>query len=252
MSKISSLSLSRAAAPLLLLIIWYAVAFFMKAPLILPYPHIVIIRLFQLCQSANFWQSFAFSFLRVLLAFIISFTIGFITGLFSADFPCFKAFLTYPLAIIRVTPVIAFILIALFWFKSGMVPVFVAVLMALPVMITASEKGFEKNTENKEKLFKASCYGLTGFQAFRYIRFPSAMPSILSGAESAFGLCWKVVAAGEVISIPRSAVGTMMQKAQIHLETPDVLAITTALILASGLTQFIIKKSIRKICSKNH
>ena len=252
MSKISRLTLSRAAAPLILLLLWYAVAFFMKAPLILPFPHTVLIRLFLLCKTLLFWKSFAFSFFRVISAFLISFSIGFITGFFAADFPVFKAFLTFPLAVIRVTPVIAFILIALFWFKSGMVPVCVAVLMALPIMITASEKGFEKNTENKEKLFKASCYGLTGFQAFRYIRLPSAMPSVLSGSESAFGLCWKVVAAGEVLSIPRFAVGTMMQKAQIHLETPDVLAMTTALISASGLTQYIIKKSIIKRCSKNH
>ena len=124
--------------------------------------------------------------------------------------------------------------------------------MSLPVMLTASEKGFEINKENQEKLFKASCYGMTGIRAFRYIRVPCAMPSVLAGAESAFGLCWKVVAAGEVLSIPRYAAGSMMQRAQIHLETSDVLAITTALVVLSVIFQKTMQSLINKFSSKKH
>ena len=244
--------ISKILSPVVFILLWYAVAHIIKAPLILPYPHSVIIRFFELCKSLMFWQSFLFSFLRVILAFAISFIGGFVLGLLAADFPSFKAFMQFPLSVIRVTPLVAFILIALFWFKSGSVPVFVAVVMTLPVMVSASEKGFEKNSQNQEKLFKAACYGMTGFNAFRYIRLPSAMPSILAASESTFGLCWKVVAAGEVLSVPRFAAGTMMQRAQVHLETADVLAVTCTLILFSSLCQFLMKKSILKISSKKH
>ena len=126
-------------------------------------------------------------------------------------------------------------------------PVFVAVLMCLPIVITASQKGFEGNSENLEKLFKAKSRGFTGFKAFRYIRLPAALPAITAGAESAFGLAWKVVAAGEVLSIPRHAAGSLMQQAQVHLESDDVLAITGFLVLFSCLCQF----AFSKISSKN-
>ncbi len=250
MAKISRENLSKIISPVFFLLLWYAVAFFMDAPLILPYPHDVIQKLFELAVKSFFWQNLAFTFLRVITAFIISFVAGFLAGFFSADFPVFKAFLKFPLAVIRVTPIIAFILLAIFWFNSDFVPVFVAILMALPVMISGCEKGFEKNPEKQEKLFKARCYGFTGYNAFRYIRLPDAIPSVMAGAESSFGLCWKVVAAGEVLSVPHYAFGTIMQKAQVHLETATVLAITLSLITVSALFQWLMKILILKFSSK--
>ena len=242
---------ARIISPVICVLLWYVLAFFINAQLILPYPHAVLIRLFQLVKTHAFWLSFLFTLLRVMTAFGISLVTGFFAGLFCADSLVFKNLMQFPLGIIRATPLIAFILITLFWFKSGTVPVFTAVIMSLPVMITASEKGFEKNPENTEKLFKASCYGFTGIKAFCYIRFPAAMPAILSGAESSFGLCWKVVAAGEVLSIPRYAAGSLMQKAQVHLETCDVLAITTTLVVFSIIIQYLLSYII-KICGKKH
>lgn len=235
-------------SPVLFIILWYAIARIVNAELILPYPHAVVLRLFQLVQTRGFWLSFGMTLFRVFLSFKITVVLGFFLGLCSADYPVFKNLMTFPLAVIRATPIIAFILLALFWFKSSTVPVFVAVLMSLPVMITAAEKGFENNNENQNKLFKASCYGFTGFRAFYYIRFSSARPSIMSGSESAFGLCWKVVVAGEVLSLPRHAVGSLMQQVQVHLETTDVLALTLVLVIFSIISQKIIYYFFYKKC----
>lgn len=237
---------ARIISPLFFFMLWYIISRIINAPLILPYPHVVALRLIEISKTQLFWLSFGATVFRVFAAFVISFILGFFTGLFSADYSIVQNLLSFPLNVIRSTPLVAFILLALFWFKSGSVPVFVAVLMALPVMITASEKGFAKNSENQEKLFKANCYGFTGFKAFWYIRLPSAMPSLLSAAESSFGLCWKVVAAGEVLSIPRNAAGSLMQKAQVHLETADVLAVTFTLVIISFVCQKLVVYFIKR------
>ena len=231
----------KSISPFFFLLAWYVLSAIIAAPLILPYPHSVLMRLFELAATARFWQAFAFSFLRVLLSFIISLIAGFFLGLLAADSQTFAAFLDFPLALIRSTPVIALILPALFWFTSGIVPVFVSILLCLPIIISSSKKGFEKNPENIEKLFKAASRGFTGLKAFRHIRLPAAMPAFLAGAESAFGLAWKVVAAGEVLSIPKKGVGSLMQQAQVHLESCDVLAITFAIIIVSYLCQQLLK-----------
>ncbi len=236
-------------SPIILLLVWYVLAAVIAAPLILPYPHLVLKRLFELIHTIIFWKAFAVTFLRVLLAFVISFVAGFVLGLIAADSKVFSAFLEFPLELVRATPVIAMILPALFWFTSGVVPVFVAVLMCLPIMITSSQKGFEKNPENLEKLFRINSRGIKGFKAFMYIRLPSAMPAFLSGAESAFGLAWKVVAAGEVLSIPKRGAGSLMQQAQVHLESCDVLAITFAIIIVSYLCQQLLKWIASSLCS---
>ena len=234
-------------SPFFFLLVWYAVSAIIAAPLILPFPHQVIKRLFELSVTSVFWKAFAFTFLRVIISFLISLILGFFLGLIAADSKAFAAFIDFPLELIRATPVIALILPALFWFTSDIVPVFVSVLMCLPIIITSAEKGFENTPENLEKLFKAKSRSFTGLTAFLHIRLPSATPALLSGAESAFGLSWKVVAAGEVLSIPRYASGSLMQLAQVHLETCDVLAITLALVLISWL----LESAFRKISSKN-
>lgn len=235
--KIKVNKVTKILSLLLFVALWYTAAFFINAPLILPYPHKVFASLIILIQKQRFWLSFCATVFRVALAFFISFVSGFFLGLFSADYPVVKNLISFPLAVIRATPVVAFILVALFWFSSTVVPVFVAVLMALPVVITGAESGFSKNAENQEKLFKASCAGFFGIKAFYYIRLKGAMPALASCADSAFGICWKVVAAGEVLSLPRNSAGTIMQRAQVHLETADVLAVTFVLIVTSILTQ---------------
>ena len=148
------------------IILWYILSLIIHAPLILPYPHMVVKRLFILFAASSFWMAFLFTFLRVLLAFFLTLIAGFFLGLLSADFKIVKDLLTFPLSIIRTVPVISFILLAVFWFKSDFVPVFVAFIMALPVMLTACEKGFSMNKEVHEKLFKAECFGFTVFKAF--------------------------------------------------------------------------------------
>ena len=240
--------LCKIISPFLLVLLWYIAALIIHAPLILPFPHTVIIRLFELAGRGVFWKAFTFTFLRVIISFLISLTAGFFLGIFAADSKAFSAFLEFPLSLIRATPVIALILPALFWFTSNIVPVFVAILMCLPIIITASQKGFEHNEENLERLFKAQSRGFTGLNAFIYIRLPAAAPSLFSGAESAFGLAWKVVAAGEVLSIPRHGAGSLMQQSQVHLESADVLAITLVLVLVS----FLCTLAIKKISSKKH
>ena len=234
-------------SPFLFILIWYGVAARVAAPLILPYPHLVLLRLFELVKTALFWKSFCFTFLRIILAFIISFITGFFTGLLSADYPSFKAIIQFPLSVIRVTPIISFILIALFWFKSDTVPVFTAFLMTLPVITSASEKGFAHTPENQEKLFRVKSRGFTGFKAFRYVRIPCAKSALLSGLESGFGLCWKVVVAGEVLSIPHYAAGSLMQQSQVHLETADTLAVTLAIVIFS----FTFQKAFNMIKLRN-
>ena len=235
------------SSPLFFLLLWYLLAAIIDAPLILPFPHAVILRLFAMAQTLLFWKSFCFTFFRVIISFIISVTAGLITGFLSANIKAVKAFLSFPFAVIRATPIAALILLALFWFKSDEVPVFAAFLMALPVMNDASEKGFSITSELQQKIFMARSYGLKDLKIFRFIIIPHAMPAVLSALESVSGICWKVVVAGEILSVPKAAYGSMLQKAQVHLETADVLAITLMVVLSSMLLQNLLKLVVKNI-----
>ena len=231
-----------------ILVLWIVVSRIINAPLILPTPASVFSSATNLVKTESFWHAFVHTFLRVIISFVITVLVGTIIGLACGLSSFTRSFFELPLAIIRATPVVAFILIALFWFKSSTVPVFVCVLMTLPIMTTAVANGFTKS--DKKLLGMAKVFNFTRGQVFRYIQLPSLVPFFLNGMVSTFGLCWKVVAAGEVLSLPKFAAGTMLQKAQVHLETSTVMAVAILLVVVSFLLEQLFMLAI-KILLKN-
>lgn len=226
---------------IIIIIIWQIASGVIDAPLILPNPARVFKTIVDSVFKREFWKNFCFTSFRVVVSFFICMIAGFFLGFLCSSSKVLKDLFELPISVIRSTPVVAFILIAFFWFRSDTVPIFVSVLMTLPVMVSAVQKGFSQNEKNEKLIFMAKSYNLSFRQTFRYIKLPCAMPFIASGAESTFGLCWKVVAAGEVLCTPKYGAGTMMAHSQIVLQTDEVIAVTIVLVAVSFLIQQIFK-----------
>ena len=224
---------------LVLLVLWQTAAAYLHAPLILPSPVSVFQGAAQLLAQKKFIIALLYTAKRCLEAFTISVVAGMILGVLCAFIPFCSAFFELPLAIIRSVPVVAVILLALFWLKTDEIPIFAAILMSLPVMKTCVQTGF--SSCSKDVLHMAHVYRLTRLQIFLFIRIPHAYDSICTGIKNCAGMTWKVVAAGEVLSLPSKAVGTYMQNAQAILETEQVLAITALIIAASFLFSLAIQ-----------
>ena len=232
---------------LVILAAWFFLSKLINAELILPSPLEVFSSMGSLVKTKAFWQAFAHTFLRVIISFAITVVLGTALGIAAGFSKFLRDFFELPLAVIRATPVVAFILIALFWFKSGTVPVFVSVLMTLPIMTTAVANGFSKADE--KLMGMAKVFDFSRGQVFRYIQLPSLVPFLLNGMVSSFGLTWKVVAAGEVLSLPKYAAGTMLQKAQVHLETSTVIAVAIILVLVSFAIERLFMYAVKRFSS---
>ena len=236
-----------------LLLLWWIIAKKIAAPLVLPYPADVWSCIVSLVSEKKFAASFIKTLLRCFSAFSLALIFGFALGLFSALCPAFSAFIEPILALVRSVPVVSVILLALFWLKSDGVPIFVSFLMTLPVMTNAVRAGFSNHSEEDRRLFEmAETFSLTRFQRLIFLFIPRAFPSVASGAKSIAGMTWKLVCAGEVLSLPKSAAGTFLQNAQVLLETADVFAITIIIVFASfifcsivNFFLYILKKSAR-------
>lgn len=227
-----------------IVLVWAVFAKIINAELILPKPKNVFLEIIKKIQTLSFWKNFSSTFLRIVISYFITVFLGVILGYFCGTYKFFRDFLEIPVGILRTTPVIAVILIALFWFSSNSVPVFVCVLMTLPIMITNVTEGFKITNEKNKLQEMGRVFHFTKFQNFVYIRLPQAAANIKSGLISTFGLCWKVVVAGEVLCIPSFAVGSELHKAQIHLETSTVLAETIILVVICFTLEKLIEKLI--------
>ncbi|MBR5579776.1 MAG: ABC transporter permease subunit [Treponema sp.] len=214
-----------------ILVVWQILAMVINSPLILPLPKETLKALLQDIGKPLFWQHVGATACRSLVAFGISVVVGTLLGAAAGASDSVHNLLDFPLAMMRATPVVSFILLALFWFGSSLVPIFVAMVMSLPVMISAVETGI-KNT-NKDLIACCRVYGFSTGKMLRHLYFPSCKPYFFSGSLAAFGLSWKVVAAAEVISLPHRSAGTLLQNAKVHLETAQVFAITLVLVILS-------------------
>lgn len=221
----------------IILVVWQILAMVIHSPLILPLPRETLEVLIQDMGKPLFWQHVGATACRSLVAFVISVVVGTLFGVASGASESIHNLLDFPLAMMRATPVVSFILLALFWFGSSLVPIFVAMIMSLPVMISAVEAGI-KNT-NKDLIACCRVYGFSTGKMLCHLYFPSCKPYFFSGTLAAFGLSWKVVAAAEVISLPHRSAGTLLQSAKVHLETAQVFAITLMLVILSFVLESI-------------
>jgi len=223
--------------------LWEILSLKASSPLILPSIPDVMRDLLKLGVDPHFLRDALATFTRGLIAFGVSFALSLCLGALSGVFPLFASFLMPWMSVIKSTPVVAFILIAILWFGSGIVPVFVAVLMTLPVMAEATAQGVR--SVDKKLLEMARVYRMSCPSILMNIRIPSAMPFILAGAAASFGLTWKVVIAGEILGFPESGLGSAMQTAKVHLETPRVFSLTIVAILMSVLTELMLRRLAR-------
>ncbi|MBU0928019.1 MAG: ABC transporter permease subunit [Spirochaetes bacterium] len=198
-----------------------------------------------IASTPRFWAALGATVLRGLAAFGISMTLGSAIGFAAGVSRRFEALAAPGLTIVRATPVLAVILIALIWFPSGVVPVFAAVVMAFPVV--AADMAAGVRSADPRLLDMARSFGVARRDASLFIRLPSAMPHAVSAAKNAVGLSWKVVVAGEVLSQPRDALGTGMQGARIMLETAEVFAWAAVGVLLCALSDAVFDTISRRL-----
>lgn len=217
--------------------LWKAGALAVGKEIILPAPERVFLVFISLFGKARFLEALLSTALRGLAAFALSMLLGSILGFASGTSRRLDALLSPILVVVKATPVLAIILLALIWFPSGVVPVFSALIMSFPVVMADISEGI-KNTDSR-LLDMAMLFGLGPARTALQIRLPSALPHFVSAARASLGLSWKVVVAGEVLSQPRNALGTGMQAARVLLETGEVFAWALAAILLCASGDFI-------------
>jgi len=227
-----------------LIFIWHLSAVYIAAEIILPYPITVLKSLILVLFSQNFLIKLFYTLLRGLLGFIISYISGIFIGVLAGIFKTFRTIITPIISVIRSTPVISVILLALIWFDVNYVPIFVAFLMAFPIVCGNIIEGI--TTVDKNLLEMANVYNIPLKKQIFKIYIPSIVPFIIAGASLSLGVVWKVIIAAEVLSQPKWGVGTSLNEAKSYLITEEVFAWTIIAILLSSGTEYLFNQLIKR------
>lgn len=181
----------------------------------------------------NFWMIVGASFGRIALGFLLSFAVGFLLALVACRVRLFRDFIDPIISLLRTIPVASFIILLLIWVGNQALTVFLAFFIVLPLIYTNMVTGFE--SVDKQMLEMARVYGLSKWRTFLYVYRPAFMPFLLSSTKISLGMTWKSGIMAEVLATPKPSIGKEMATARTFLDTPDLLAWTVVVMVASVL-----------------
>ncbi len=237
-------SLLSLGSVLVLIFVWEGLSRLIGQEILLPSPGQTFLQLINILLSLSFWETIAATIGRGLLGFAISLFLGIVLGML-AGFSRPVFWLLQPWnTVLKTTPVMSVIILAIIWFQTDIVPVFVSLLMIFPIIygnVVAGIRNVDPLLLEMARLYKVRNSRII-FELF----LPSIRPYVLAGASTAMGLTWKVIIASEILSQPGFSIGSKLMIAKINLQTAQVFAWTVVAIVISfffeNLLQMIEKK----------
>ncbi len=230
------------------ILIWEVTSRFINSELIICSPLTALRRLIELLGERDFYKALAFSSLRILTGFFSALILGTLLAALSAKFPLMKALLEPITSVIKATPVASFIILALIWFGSRNLSMFISFLMVFPVIYLNILEGIEALDPSLSEMGKV--FKMGKLKKLIYIDFLQLLPFICSACSVALGLCWKSGVAAEVIGISTGSVGERLYRAKLYFETGDLLAWTAVIIAVSAIFEKLFMSAIRFIEKK--
>lgn len=219
-------------------LIWVMLAKIIDQEILIPSPTRVFKSLVELGKTSSFWQSIGMSITRILIGFSLALLIGSILAVLTVKSRILMD-LFYPLiSAIKATPVASFIILALFWFSTGKMPIFICFLMVLPTVWTNIREGVQ--SVDKDLIEMATIYNFTPYAKLRYIYIPTIVPFFRAAFAAGLGMAWKAGVAAEVIGRPELSIGKELNNAKIYLEMPNMFAWTIVVILISIILEKVL------------
>ena len=213
------------------LAVWQLAAMWIGKEVILPAPLAVVRRLCSLLGTAATWRATALSLLRILGGYAAGVLLGVLLGAAMYFVRPVRVLFAPFLTVVRSTPVASFILIAYFIITDTAIPLFITLLMVLPMI--ASTVFTALSGTDRTLLEMATVYRFSFGKTLRHVYLPTVMPHLLGQALAALGFGWKAGIAAEVLCTPRDSIGKYLYDAKVYLDSVDTFAYTLLIVLIS-------------------
>jgi len=205
----------------LILAWWLAIRLFGIPAYLLPPPGDVLPKLMEARQSL--WNHTLVTMEEIVLGFALSVVSAIPLGLLIALSPAAKRSL-YPLLVfIQLVPKIAIAPLFVVWIGFGPPSkVMLTLLLTFFPLLLASIAGFQILDPRFQYLTRSM--GATGWQTFRYLRFPSALPVIFGGLKTSATIAATAAIVAEFVGANKG-LGYLLLQATGSLDTAYVFAI---------------------------
>ena len=219
-------------------IIWQVIAVRIDNSIFLPSPIETVQSLQQLFLSKTFFLSVSVTLGNIVKGFLLGVLFGSIFAVIASVSEFLETFITFPMRIIKATPVASFTILALFWLDSSNLSILVSFFMVLPILYTNVLTGMKET--NLKLLEMAKVFQIRWYYKVGYIYIPEVLPYLFSACSVAIGLAWKSGIAAEIIGITKNSIGNHLYQAKLYLEMPELFAWSFVIIIISIASEHIV------------
>lgn len=220
------------------ILLWYTVTAIINNPLIFPNPRETLIRLCELTTTKSFWIFTAKSLFRIITGIIIAIPAAVIISVICTHSRIFKHFFEPAVLLMKTTPVVSFILIAIFIFDREIIPSVITFVMIFPVLYRNLCEGIKQTPNNLLEM--ARLFRIPWHLKIKNIYLPSTMPYFCSALTTSVGLAIKAGIAAEVVAYIPDSIGKKLSDAKSYMEPADLLAWTAVIIIMSLILEKLI------------
>lgn len=227
----------------LALLVWQAVAMTVGAEILLPSPVAVVGSFFSLLFDSGTWAALLYSASRILLGFLAGLLLGFLLAVLATRYRIVETLLFPYMITVRSVPVASFTVVALIWLSAAELSGLISFLIVLPIVYNNILEGLLARNRALDEM--ADVFHLPFFRRLRYIWLPSVRPTVLAAASTSVGLAWKSGVAAELIGLADGTIGDAIYMTKINLETPALFAFTLLVVLASMVSERLVRLALR-------
>lgn len=216
---------------------------------VLPEPWAVVLAFWHLADSGELWQHLGVSTARALSGLALGGGLGLLLGLVTGSLRWAETLLDTTLQMVRNIPPLALIPLVILWFgiDESAKLFLVAVGVFFPIYLNTFH-GIRSVDAGLIEM--ARSYGLSGWQLYRQVILPGALPSILVGLRFSLGLMWVLLIVAETISA-QAGIGYMTMNAREFLQT-DVVLVGILLYALLGKLADVLARALERSALRWH
>jgi NitT/TauT family transport system permease protein len=224
--KVWGLVWPKVAAIALALLLWQLVVWSgWKPDYVLPGPSQVFPELWRLVQKGTFWGAVGRTMQRAAWGYALAVVIGSAIGVAVARVQVLRVAVGSMITGLQTMPSVAWFPLAIVVFKlSEGAILFVVVLGAAPSIAN----GIIAGVDHVPPLLLRSgrMLGARGFQTYRHVVLPAALPAFVSGLKQGWAFAWRSLMAGELIAtVPgKTSIGTGLDFSRQLSDTPLLIS----------------------------
>src|SRR5262245_21860301 len=190
--------------------------------LLLPPPHVVIAKLFELLGGKEFAWDILVSILRILGSFAAACVMALPLGVLMGSIPTVEAFFNPFVSAWRYLPATSFIPVLLMWFGTGEEPKLALLFIGVVFFLITLTMDHTQQVRG-ELIDTAMTLGAGRGQILWTVIVPAAMPNIVVAMRQMLAVSWTYLVIAEIVA-QTTGIGAMMMRAKRFVRTDEIMA----------------------------